>query len=81
MRTTRVFDLAYRLAVAARTRACVRLRPGGGYLVEAPLPAGLTEQEELAVLDVLADADRYGHDYSPTAERVWAELDEEREQQ
>ncbi|WP_156179032.1 hypothetical protein [Saccharothrix sp. ST-888] len=80
MRTTRVFDLANRLAVAAGARARVRLRPGG-YLVEVSLPAGLTEEQELAVLAVLADADRCGHRYSAAAEKVWAEFDEEREQQ
>ncbi|WP_354642442.1 hypothetical protein [Kitasatospora camelliae] len=77
MRTTRVFDLANRLAVAAGTRVRIRRRPGGGYRVEAALPGDLTEQAQQAVLAVLARADRYGHHRTATAQRVWAELDEE----
>ncbi|MGK4583142.1 hypothetical protein [Kitasatospora sp. HPMI-4] len=80
MRSTRVYDLADRLAAATGARTRVRPRPGGGYLVEVTLPAGLTEEQELAALDVLSDADRYGHRYSSAVEKLWAEFDEEREQ-
>ncbi|WP_441250101.1 hypothetical protein [Kitasatospora sp. McL0602] len=79
MRTTRVFDVANRLARATGTRARIRLRPGGGYLVELSLPPGMSADAQLAVLTVLADADRFGHHYTDTAQRVWAEFDEERE--
>lgn len=81
MRTTRVFDVANRLATAAGTRARIRPRPGGGYRVELALPPGLTTRAQLEVLAALAGADRYGHHYSDTAQRVWAEFDEEREYQ
>ena len=47
--------------------------------MEATLPGGLTEEAQLAVLAVLAGADRYGHQYSDSAQAVWAEFDEERE--
>ncbi|MFD9130660.1 hypothetical protein [Kitasatospora sp. NPDC059571] len=77
MRTTRVFELANRLAAVTGTRARIRQRPGGGYLVEADLPAALAGEEHRRVLDVLAAADRYGHRFSTTAQRVWAEIDEE----
>jgi hypothetical protein len=77
VRTTRVFELANRLAAATGGRARIRQRPGGGYLVEAELPAGLTGEAQRAVLAVLAAADRYGHRFSTTAQRVWAEIDEE----
>ncbi|GAA0693756.1 hypothetical protein GCM10010193_55530 [Kitasatospora atroaurantiaca] len=79
MRTTRVFDVANRLATATGTRARIRRRPEGGYRVEAALPGGLTDEAQLAILAVLAAADRYGHQYSDTAQGVWAEFDEERE--
>lgn len=77
MRTTRVFDVANRLAKAAGTRARIRCRPEGGYRVEVALPEGLPAEAQLAVLAALAGADRYGHHYSRTAQRIWAEFDKE----
>jgi len=77
VRTTRVFDLASRLATAAGARVHIRRRADGGYRVEAALPGGLSEQAHRDVLAALADADRYGHQYTAAAHRVWAELDEE----
>ncbi len=79
MRTTRVFDVANRLAMAAGTRARIRLRPGGGYRVDLPLPQGLRVEDQLKVLAALAGADRYGHHYTDAAQSVWAEFDEEQE--
>ena len=79
MRTTRVFDVANRLARAAGTRARIRLRPGGGYRVELALPQGLPVENQLKVLAALAGADRYGHHYTHTAQSVWAEFDQEQE--
>ncbi|MFJ1707296.1 hypothetical protein [Kitasatospora sp. NPDC088346] len=81
MRSTRVFDLAGRLAAAAGVRARVRRRPGGGgYRVEAPLSGDLGEDAHRAVLVALADADRFGHEYSDAAQLVWAEVDDDSEE-
>ncbi|GAA2751504.1 MULTISPECIES: hypothetical protein [Kitasatospora] len=77
MRTTRAFDLAYRLAVAAGARARVRRRPDGGYRVEAEIPGDLGEEAHRAVLTALAAADRFGHVYLAASHSVWAEIDEE----
>ncbi|WP_329498287.1 hypothetical protein [Kitasatospora herbaricolor] len=77
---TKAFDLAVRLAVAAGTRARVRCRREGGFLVEAAVPGDLGDEAHRAVLAVLAGADRYGHRYTDTAQAVWAEFDDEREQ-
>ncbi|WP_371479409.1 hypothetical protein [Kitasatospora sp. NBC_00315] len=77
---TKAFDLAFRLAVATGARARVRRGTAGGYRVEAALPGHLSDEAHRAVLDALAGADRYGHQYSEAAQAVWAELDEDREQ-
>ncbi|MER5641206.1 hypothetical protein ABT095_30185 [Kitasatospora sp. NPDC002227] len=77
MRTTRAFDVANRLARATGGRARISVRPGKGFLVEAALSPELSDEAQLAVLDVLHDADRFGHHYTPTAQHVWAEIDQE----
>ncbi|GAA3024858.1 hypothetical protein GCM10020229_75460 [Kitasatospora albolonga] len=76
MRTTRVFDLAHRLAVTTGARARVRLRDGG-WRVSVVLPGDLGVEAQLAVLDLLATADRFGHDRTDEAQGVWAEIDHE----
>ncbi|MFI5534316.1 hypothetical protein ACIA8O_37850 [Kitasatospora sp. NPDC051853] len=76
MRTTRVFDLANRLAVTTGARARVRLREGG-WRVSVVLPGDLGVEAQLAVLDLLATADRFGHDRTDEAQGIWAEIDHE----
>ncbi|WP_256387281.1 hypothetical protein [Kitasatospora sp. MMS16-BH015] len=39
----------------------------------------MSGEAQLAVLEVLQEADRYGHHYTPTAQWVWAEFDQEQE--
>ncbi|MFJ8046154.1 hypothetical protein ACIRBX_37145 [Kitasatospora sp. NPDC096147] len=80
MRTTRVFDVANRLARAAGARARVSLRDEGGYRVYVILPRDIGAEAQLAVLDVLVTADRFGHDKAETVEGVWAEIDPEPEE-
>ncbi|GAA4865475.1 hypothetical protein ACGFX4_30275 [Kitasatospora sp. NPDC048365] len=77
MRTTRAFDLAARLATATGGRARIRRLPGGGFRVEAELPAELDRDAHLEMLAALSSADRFGHQYIATVHLVWAELDEE----
>jgi hypothetical protein len=78
VRTTRVFDLAARIAAATGTRARIRRRQGG-YLIEAPLPGDLDEAANDAVLAALSAADRFGHQFRDSAQEVWAELDDDQE--
>lgn len=79
MRTTRVFDVAIRLAAAAGARARISLRDEGGYRIYVVLPPGISAEAQLAVLDVLAAADRFGHDRTDSAQGVWVEIDQEQE--
>ncbi|GAA1174945.1 hypothetical protein F4556_002273 [Kitasatospora gansuensis] len=81
MRTTSVFDVANRLARATGGRPRVRLRLDGGWRLYLVLPAGLSADAQLTVLDLLAGADRFGHDRTDTAERVWADFDRDHEQE
>jgi hypothetical protein len=57
----------------------VRLRLDGGWRVYLVLPEGLSVEAQLTVLDLLAGADRFGHDRTETAERVWADFDRDRD--
>ncbi|MER5867952.1 hypothetical protein [Kitasatospora sp. NPDC002040] len=41
------------------------------------LPAGISAEAQLAVLDVLATADRFGQDRTGSTQGVWAEIDHE----
>ncbi|KDN83039.1 hypothetical protein [Kitasatospora cheerisanensis] len=75
MRTTRVFDLAARLAAATGAEARIRRLPGGGYRVEATLPGDPDARDHLVLLDVLSEADRYGHRQTARSHTIWAELD------
>ncbi|WP_285739821.1 hypothetical protein [Kitasatospora phosalacinea] len=75
MRSTRVFDLASRLAAATGAEARIIQLPGGGYRVEAELPGEPEEHDHMTVLQVLARADRYGHRYRARTHTVWAEFD------
>ncbi|BFV57171.1 hypothetical protein KCMC57_up22750 [Kitasatospora sp. CMC57] len=81
MRTTSVFDVANGLARATGGRPRVRLRPSGGWRVYLVLPDGLSAEAQLTVLDLLAGADRFGHDRTDTTQRVWADFDHHHEQE
>lgn len=65
-----VADLADALGTLPRTRPT-----GTGTRIEADLPAGLPELQRQLALDVLARADRWGHDLTDTASVLWADLD------
>ncbi|WP_143200318.1 hypothetical protein [Kitasatospora sp. CB01950] len=75
MRTTRVFDLASRLAAATGAEARIRRLPGGGYRIEATLAGNPDAETHLVLLDVLTEADRYGHRHTARSDTIWAELD------
>lgn len=48
--------------------------------MEASLADDLGEDAHRAVLAALAEADRYGHQYSNAAHLVWAEIDDDSEE-
>ncbi|RKE21324.1 hypothetical protein [Streptomyces sp. TLI_171] len=75
MRTTRVFELASRLAAATGAEARIHRLPGGTFRIEATLPGEPDDHDHLAVLHVLGQADRFGHSYTDRTHTVWAEFD------
>ncbi|MEV4611305.1 hypothetical protein AB0K43_01700 [Kitasatospora sp. NPDC049258] len=68
------FELAVRLAGVTGTRPRVVPAPGGSYRVEAPLPDGMGGEAQRGVLDLLGEADRFGHHARAHGQAVWAEL-------
>ncbi|MER8182006.1 hypothetical protein [Kitasatospora sp. NPDC094015] len=69
------FELAVRLAGVTGTRSRVVPAPDGSYRVEAPLPEGLAGDAQCGVLELLREADRFGHRARAFGQVVWAELD------
>ncbi|MCO4697039.1 hypothetical protein LRR80_03103 [Streptomyces sp. RO-S4] len=73
----RVRALAARLVAVTGSEASAEVLPRR-IRVRVRLPARLTESSRRALLLVLADADRYGHDVTARGAEVWAEFDRRR---
>lgn len=70
---SRARDVAERLGAVTGTEVRTTRTPGA-IRVEVDVPAEITTESLLALVDALGAADRYGHDRTPTAGVAWAEI-------
>ena len=69
------YCLGRRLTEVTGTLTQLAQRPEGGVRLTTPLPDDLDGNAQVVVVQLLAEADRFGHRYQVGAHSVWAELD------